>query len=84
MQLRVNGELRQDANTSDMIYGVRELVSWWSNITLEPGDVITSGAPAGVIAGTENPVWLAPGDRIEARIEELGTLVSVIAAEPSK
>lgn len=81
MQLRVNGELRQDANTSDMIYGVRELVSWWSNITLEPGDVITSGSPAGVIAGMEKPVWLAPGDRIEASIEGLGTLVSTIAAE---
>ena len=84
MQLRLNGELRQDANTSDMIYGVRDLVSWWSNITLEPGDVITSGAPAGVIAGTENPVWLAPGDRIEASIDKLGTLVSIIAAERSK
>jgi 2-keto-4-pentenoate hydratase/2-oxohepta-3-ene-1,7-dioic acid hydratase in catechol pathway len=67
-----------------MIYGVRELVSWWSNITLEPGDVITSGAPAGVIAGRENPVWLAPGDRIEASIDKLGTLVSNIAAEPSE
>jgi hypothetical protein len=83
MQLRLNGELRQDANTSDMIYGVRDLVSWWSNITLEPGDVITSGAPAGVIAGSEKPVWLKPGDRIEARVEKLGTLVSTIAAEPA-
>lgn len=82
MQLRVNGELRQNANTSDMIYGVRQLVSWWSNITLEPGDVITSGSPAGVIAGMEKPVWLAPGDRIEATIEGLGTLVNIIAAEP--
>jgi acylpyruvate hydrolase len=84
MQLRVNGELRQDANTSGMIYGVRDLVSWWSNITLEPGDVITSGSPAGVIAGMEKPIWLAPGDRIEATIEGLGTLVSVIAAEKDK
>ena len=83
MQLRLNGELRQDANTSDMIYGVRDLVSWWSNITLEPGDVITSGAPAGVIAGSEKPVWLKPGDRIEASVEKLGTLVSTIAAEPA-
>jgi len=81
MQLRLNGELRQDANTSDMIFGIRELVSWWSQITLEPGDVITSGSPSGVIAGREDPVWLKPGDRIEATIERLGTLVSVIAAE---
>jgi acylpyruvate hydrolase len=83
MQLRLNGELRQDANTSDMIYGVRDLVSWWSNITLEPGDVITSGSPAGVIAGMEKPVWLAPGDRIDATIEGLGTLTSMIATEPA-
>ena len=81
MQLRLNGELRQNANTSEMIYGIRELVAWWSQITLEPGDVITSGSPAGVIAGRENPVWLKPGDRVEATIERLGTLVSIIAAE---
>lgn len=81
MQLYLNGELRQDANTNEMIYGIRDLVSWWSNITLEPGDVITSGAPAGVIAGSENPRWLSPGDRIEATVEGLGTLVSIIAAE---
>ena len=81
MQLRLNGELRQDANTSEMIYGIRELVAWWSQITLEPGDVITSGSPAGVIAGRDDAVWLKPGDRIEATIERLGTLVSTIAAE---
>ncbi len=81
MQLRLNGELRQDANTSQMIYGIRELVSWWSNMTLEPGDVITSGSPSGVIAGREDQVWLKPGDRIEATIEGLGTLVSIVAAE---
>lgn len=80
MQLRLNGELRQDSNTGDMVYGVRELVSWWSQITLEPGDVITSGSPSGVIAGHDNPVWLAPGDRIEAFIEGLGTLTNIVAA----
>jgi acylpyruvate hydrolase len=81
MQLRLNGELRQNANTSEMIYGIRELVAWWSQITLEPGDVITSGSPSGVIAGRDDAVWLKPGDRIEATIERLGTLVSMIAAE---
>jgi acylpyruvate hydrolase len=83
MQLRLNGEVRQDANTSDMVYGIRELVSWWSNITLEPGDVITSGSPSGVIAGRKDAEWLKPGDRIEASIDGLGTLVSIIAAEKS-
>ena len=50
-------------------------------VPMRPGDVITSGSPAGVIAGRENPVWLKPGDRVEATIERLGTLVSVIAAD---
>lgn len=84
MQLRLNGDLRQDDSTSGMVYGVADLVSWWSNITLEPGDVITSGSPAGVIAGRENPAWLAPGDRIEATIEGLGTLVNTVAAESGR
>lgn len=84
MQLRLNGELRQDANTSDMVYGVADLIAWWSNITLEPGDVITSGSPQGVIAGREHQVWLAPGDRIEASIEGLGVLVNTIAATPAR
>lgn len=81
MEMRVNGELRQDSNTSQMIYKIPDLVSWWSNITLEPGDVITSGSPSGVIAGMENPVWLAPGDKIEATVEGLGTMVNVVVSE---
>jgi acylpyruvate hydrolase len=81
MTLKLNGEVRQNATTRDMVYGVADLVSWWSNITLEPGDVITSGSPSGVIAGHKDPVWLAPGDRIEASIEGLGTMVNTIASE---
>ena len=46
MQLRLNGELRQNSNTRDMVFSMRDLVSWWSQITLEPGDVITSGSPS--------------------------------------
>ncbi len=78
MKLRVNGEVRQDANTGEMHYKTAELVSWWSNTTLEPGDIITSGSPPGVIAGMENPVWLKPGDRIDATVAELGTLTTHI------
>ena len=80
MELRLNGELRQDANTSEMIYSIPKLVSWWSQITLEPGDVITSGSPSGVIAAMPDPVWLASGDRIEASIEGLDTLVNEIVS----
>jgi acylpyruvate hydrolase len=78
MELRVNGKVRQKASTADMHYKIRDLVAWWSNITLEPGDVITSGSPAGVAAAMSPPKWLEPGDRIEATIEGLGTLVNTV------
>ncbi len=76
MKLLVNGEVRQDASTSMMHYKTAELVSWWSLMGLYPGDVITSGSPPGVIAGMEEPVWLKPGDVIEANVAELGTLTT--------
>ena len=82
MKLRVNDELRQDANTGDMHYKTAELVSWWSNTTLEPGDIITSGSPPGVAAGMKAPVWLKAGDRVDATVAELGTLtVHIVAAD---
>jgi 2-keto-4-pentenoate hydratase/2-oxohepta-3-ene-1,7-dioic acid hydratase in catechol pathway len=80
MKLRVNDRIRQDSNTAKMHYKTRELVSWWSNTTLEPGDIITSGSPPGVAAGMKAPEWLKPGDRIDATIEELGTLTTFIVA----
>jgi len=78
MKLTVNGELRQDSNTKMMHYKTAELVSWWSLMGLYPGDVITSGSPPGVIAGMKNPVWLKPGDVIDATVAELGTLTTRI------
>lgn len=78
MKLRLNGEIRQDANTSQTHYSIAQLVSWWSEMTLEPGDIITTGSPPGVISGMKNPVWLKPGDLIEASVEKLGTLVTRI------
>ena len=78
MKLLVNGVVRQHANTGHMHYKTAELVSWWSNITLEPGDVITGGSPPGVAAGMEDPAWLEPGDRVEAVVEGLGTLTTHI------
>ena len=80
MKLRVNGDVRQDSNTSMMHYKTAELVSWWSNTTLEPGDIITSGSPPGVAAGMAVPDWLEPGDLVEATVAELGTLTTHIVA----
>jgi 2-keto-4-pentenoate hydratase/2-oxohepta-3-ene-1,7-dioic acid hydratase in catechol pathway len=73
LQFWVNGELRQDANTSDMIWDVAEQVALISeHLTLEPGDVIMTGTPAGV--GLATGTWLKVGDRLEGRITGLGSL----------
>ena len=80
MTLKVNGEVRQDSNTANMHYKTAELVSWWSNTTLEPGDIITSGSPPGVAAGMAIPDWLEPGDEIDATVAELGSLITHIVA----
>lgn len=79
MKLYLNGELRQNSSTKNMHYKVAELVAWWSNITLEPGDVITTGSPPGVISGMKVRNWLKAGDLIEAHVQSLGCLVTPIA-----
>jgi len=81
VELRVNGEVMQKSSTAEMIFGVRELVSHYARIlSLESGDVIATGTPAGVGAARTPPRFLAAGDRIEARIGDLGTLHTTIAA----
>ena len=77
LRLRVNGELRQDASTSDMIWDVAEQIAHISeHVTLEPGDVIMTGTPAGV--GLSTGTWLKVGDLLEAEITGLGTLTGQI------
>ncbi len=81
MELRVNGEVRQKANTSNMIYSVAEVVSFLSHIMrLEAGDVILTGTPAGVAVATGR--FLQPGDEIECRIENLGILKNTLGQKP--
>jgi 2-keto-4-pentenoate hydratase/2-oxohepta-3-ene-1,7-dioic acid hydratase in catechol pathway len=83
MTLTVNGQVRQKANTSQMIYPVADVVSFLSHImTLEPGDVIATGTPSGVGFATGN--YLQPGDRIECTIEKLGTLTNTLGLRPEK
>lgn len=73
LRSRVNGELRQDSSTSEMIFTVPEIVAWISRVlTLEPGDLISTGTPAGV--GMGKGVFLKPGDVVEVEIEGLGVL----------
>ena len=74
MWLDVNGERRQTGNTSTMIFGVAKLVSDTSQyMTLEPGDLITTGTPPGVALGMKPPKWLQPGDVVTLGIDGLGT-----------
>ncbi len=83
MELKVNGEIRQKANTSQMIFPVADVVSFLSYImTLEAGDVIATGTPAGVAAATGK--FLKPGDCIECTIEKLGTLKNTLGPQPEK
>jgi 2-keto-4-pentenoate hydratase/2-oxohepta-3-ene-1,7-dioic acid hydratase in catechol pathway len=81
MKLCVNGKARQQANTSEMIYPVADVVSFLSHImTLEPGDCIATGTPAGVAMATGD--FLQPGDRIECTIEKIGTLTNTLGQKP--
>ena len=69
----VNGEKRQQGNTTDMVFGVKEIVSHLSQfMTLNPGDIIFTGTPAGVGDGMEPPVYLTPGDVVRIGVEGLG------------
>jgi 2-keto-4-pentenoate hydratase/2-oxohepta-3-ene-1,7-dioic acid hydratase in catechol pathway len=78
----LNGEKRQDSNTSDMVFSVIELVSYISQyMTLEPGDLISTGTPQGVVLGMKEKNWVKPGDVIEVEVEGLGRLVNRAVAE---
>ncbi|KDB50716.1 2-keto-4-pentenoate hydratase/2-oxohepta-3-ene-1,7-dioic acid hydratase [Sphaerotilus natans subsp. natans DSM 6575] len=82
IQSRLNGQVMQDANTADMIWSVAETIALLSEcMTLEPGDVLVMGTPAGVGQARTPPVWMKPGDTIEIEIEGIGTLVNPIRAE---
>ncbi|MDM0111283.1 fumarylacetoacetate hydrolase family protein [Variovorax sp. J22R133] len=82
IQGRLNGKVMQDANTTDMIWGVAETIALLSDVlTLEPGDVIVMGTPAGVGQARTPPVWMKAGDSFEVEIEGIGTLVNPIRAE---
>jgi 2-keto-4-pentenoate hydratase/2-oxohepta-3-ene-1,7-dioic acid hydratase in catechol pathway len=77
----VNGELRQSSDTGQMIFGVAELVSFASRtITLEPGDVLITGTPAGVGMAADPPRYLRPGDRMRIEIDGLGELDNTVRA----
>ncbi|KWW17351.1 5-carboxymethyl-2-hydroxymuconate isomerase [Peribacillus simplex] len=80
----VNGEVRQNSNTSDMIFTVAQMVSYISNhMTLIPGDIILTGTPEGVILGypEEKQTYIKPGDVVSVEIEKLGVLTNTFIEE---
>jgi 2-keto-4-pentenoate hydratase/2-oxohepta-3-ene-1,7-dioic acid hydratase in catechol pathway len=80
----VNGEVRQNSNTSDMIFHCDEIVSYISqHMTLVPGDIILTGTPQGVVLGypVDKQVWLKDGDQVTIQIEKLGSLTNTMVAE---
>ena len=80
---KVNNEIRQNGNTSDMVFGIAELVAYVSEfMSLDPGDVLTTGSPHGVAAGFNPPKWLQPNDVIDMGIEGLGQQKHTIISYP--
>jgi 2-keto-4-pentenoate hydratase/2-oxohepta-3-ene-1,7-dioic acid hydratase in catechol pathway len=79
LQCRINGVVKQDGHTSDMIFPVDVTLEWLSKgLTLEPGDIIATGTPAGVGIGRTPPEFLVKGDVVETEIESIGTIRNTI------
>jgi 2-keto-4-pentenoate hydratase/2-oxohepta-3-ene-1,7-dioic acid hydratase in catechol pathway len=77
----VNGEVRQDSTTADMIFSVAELIAFASEaITLEPGDLLLTGTPPGVGEFRDPPLYLAEGDEVTIEIDRLGALTNPVHA----
>lgn len=82
IKLWVNDELRQNSNTGQQVFKIWDVIAYISNIwTLEPGDVISTGTPAGVGQARKPPVFLKPGDRVRIEISGLGVLENPVMAE---
>ena len=82
LETHVNGEIRQSANTNDLIHDCFTVVEYLSTaFTLEPGDLIATGTPAGVAATSQN--WLKVGDVVKITIEKLGFIENKVIAEPN-
>ena len=83
IECRVNGEVRQKSNTRHLIFNVPFLISYLSSVmTLHPGDVISTGTPAGVGFARSPQVFLEPGDVVEVEIEKIGRLENPVVEAP--
>ncbi len=82
ISLTLNGRVMQNSNTGQLIFQVPRLIEFLSSVfTLEPGDIISTGTPAGVGFARKPPVWLRAGDEVTIRVEGLGQLTNPVVAE---
>jgi 2-keto-4-pentenoate hydratase/2-oxohepta-3-ene-1,7-dioic acid hydratase in catechol pathway len=82
IRLSIGGETLQESNTRELIFGIPELIEYLSRfVTLEPGDIISTGTPAGVGLGRTPPRWLSPGDEVVIEIDRIGILRNPVVAE---
>jgi 2-keto-4-pentenoate hydratase/2-oxohepta-3-ene-1,7-dioic acid hydratase in catechol pathway len=82
MRTEVNGQVRQDSDTSDLYFSIEQLISYASQaMTLFPGDIFVTGSPAGVGFFMKPPGFLKPGDRVRCEIEKVGAIENLVRAE---
>lgn len=82
ISLEINGEVLQSSNTKHLIFDIPTLIEYLSSVfTLEPGDIISTGTPAGVGFARKPPRWLAPGDQVTVKVQGLGELKNPVVAE---
>jgi 2-keto-4-pentenoate hydratase/2-oxohepta-3-ene-1,7-dioic acid hydratase in catechol pathway len=82
IRMTINGEILQDQNTRELIFGVPALIAYLSSVfTLEPGDIVSTGTPSGVGMGRTPPRWLKPGDEMVVFVEGIGELTNPCVAE---
>jgi len=79
IETRVNGEVRQTSNTANMMFSIEDIISIVSKgMTLEPGDIIATGTPAGVGKGFIPPKFLSAGDEVTITVQHVGTLQNLV------
>ena len=82
IKMTINGEVLQNSNTRELIFRIPELIEYLSSVfTLEPGDIVSTGTPAGVGLGHKPPRWLKPGDSMTVSVDKLGELTNPVVAE---
>ena len=83
LRMKVNGELRQDVSTGEMIYNIWDQIAYLSTVmTLEPGDILATGTPSGVGAGMKPPSFRKVGDVMRVEIDGIGHIENIVVAEP--